>query len=51
MMPQGDIVNNVDEDQSAQNEQSDLWSTLSTSTFEIIITCKLFLHLGMEFYF
>ena len=36
MMTQEAFVYNVDQDQTAQNVPSDLWSTLSTFSFWII---------------
>ena len=43
------FVESVDQDQTAQNVQSDLWSTLST--FSFLIITEWFLHLAMEVYF
>ena len=48
-MIQEAFVDSVDQDQTAQNVQSDLWSTLYTVSFYSIT--KLFLHLAMEVYF
>ena len=49
MTTQKDFVDSVDQDQTAQNVQSDLWSTLSTFLFYMII--ESFLHLAMEIHF
>ena len=43
------FVDSVDQDQTARNVQSDLWSTLSTISFYILT--KLSLDLAMEMYF
>ena len=49
MTTQDVILDRVDQDQTAQNVQSDLGSTLSTFLFETIT--ELFLHFAMEVYF
>ena len=49
MTTQEAFVDSVDQDQTAQNVQSDLWSTLSTFWLQIIT--ELFLYLAMEVYF
>ena len=43
------FTDSIDQDQTAQNVQSDLWSTLSTFSFSIII--ELFRHTEMKVYF
>ena len=49
MTTQEAFVDSVDQDQTARNVQSDLWSTLSTFSFYII--SESFLHLAMGVYF
>ena len=48
MTTQEAYVDSVDQDQTAQNVQSDLWSTPSTFVFQIIT--ESFLHRAMEVY-
>ena len=45
------FVDSVDQDQTAQNVQPDLWSTQSIILFSYWIITKSFLHLAMEVYF
>ena len=49
MATQESFVDSVDQDQTAQNVQSNLWSTLSTFYFQILTESVL--HLAMEEYF
>ena len=49
MTTQEAFVDSVDQDQTAQNVQSDLWSTLPSFSFKI--TTELFPHLAIEVHF
>ena len=49
MTKQEAFVDIVDQDQTAHNVQSDLWSTLSTVSFQILTDS--FLRLAIEVYF